>query len=338
MSFILDALRKSEARRRKGEGPNLNEGPAGGDRADSRRRHRRWLGGGLTLVAVLVFAGSAWIGRDLISGQFAQWTGSAPAEFVVPSQRPLLADQIAQPPAPMDRALADARERRDVRRPEPTRPADGDDRRQRPAGDDSEERALPRERIVTDPDQIEAELARRMTEEQQREDAEKRAGASASSLPQRRRQAPLDPARVAEIERQVAEAEARRIETERAAQREADEAARLAELAATPIQPGTDVDPEQPAVRAEPGQPWQSSTSAREYVRRWELPLSIRRNMPDLRLTIHVYAADEAQRFVLVNGERFVVGDQLGEGARLVDIRREGAVVDFRDYRFLLEP
>jgi hypothetical protein len=29
---------------------------------------------------------------------------------------------------------------------------------------------------------------------------------------------------------------------------------------------------------------------------------------------------------------------QLSGGARLVDIRREGAIVDYREHRFLLEP
>jgi len=66
--------------------------------------------------------------------------------------------------------------------------------------------------------------------------------------------------------------------------------------------------------------------------------LSVRRSLPDLKLSIHVFSAEEDGRFVLINGERYVPGDQLSDGARLVDIRREGAIVDFREHRFLLEP
>jgi general secretion pathway protein B len=83
-------------------------------------------------------------------------------------------------------------------------------------------------------------------------------------------------------------------------------------------------------------EPW--SPGGPEYVRVWELPLSIRRNLPELKLSIHVFAAEEDHRFVLVNGERFMTGEMITDSVRLVDIRREGAVVDFRDYRFLLEP
>jgi hypothetical protein len=80
------------------------------------------------------------------------------------------------------------------------------------------------------------------------------------------------------------------------------------------------------------------SDGVAEYVRQWELPLAVRRNLPQLVLNIHVFSPSEEERFVLVNGERYVAGDSLGQGAKLVDIRREGAIVDFRSHRFLLEP
>ncbi|TVQ36543.1 MAG: hypothetical protein EA370_08085 [Wenzhouxiangella sp.] len=343
MSFILDALRKSEARRRMGEGPDLSRAPQGG-RTGKMRRAGRWAGAGVLVVVALAFAGTAWIGRDLISGQLAQWAGSAPPDLAIPSDRPLLAERIAAPPAPLERGLAgapDRPERVSPRREQPPAVDPGHRDRRLPDDDERIDRALPRERIVTDPAEIESELARRMAEEQAHGAEETGESAEPASRLQRRRQAPMDPARVAEIERQVAEAEARRREiereSERAAELEAEEAARLAGLIATPVEPERQQEI-RPETLPEAGEPWRSSTTAREYVRAWELPLSIRRSLPDLRLSIHVYSTDEAQRFVLVNGERFVVGDQLGDGARLVDIRREGAVVDFRDYRFLLEP
>lgn len=303
------------------------------------------MGIGLLLVAVVIMAASAWVGRELISGQIAQWTGSAPSEPMIPADRPLLADQVMPPP--IDRALVGTPELPAVGRPERETAAPADRVRPDRQADPDEapmDRALPRERIVTDPDEIEAELARRLAQEGEAAEGEQEAEVSPSGVPQRRRQVPMETARVAEIERQMAEAEAQRreherevgqvrateaAEAERRARQLRDRAARAEQAPAESTAPGT---------IPEPGQPWSPSAAAAEYVRAWELPLSIRRNMPELRLTIHVYSADEAQRFVLVNGERFVVGDQLGQGARLVDIRREGAIVDFRDYRFLLEP
>lgn len=82
--------------------------------------------------------------------------------------------------------------------------------------------------------------------------------------------------------------------------------------------------------------PWEPERS--EFVRQWELPLSVRRELPSLNLSIHVFATEPESRFVLINGERRIEGDELGQGAQLVEIRREGALVQFRDYRFLLEP
>lgn len=73
------------------------------------------------------------------------------------------------------------------------------------------------------------------------------------------------------------------------------------------------------------------------HLRAWELPLSVRRNLPELDLSIHVFSPVESERFVLINGERYGPGDSIGE-VEIVDISRDGAIVDFRSHRFLLEP
>lgn len=79
---------------------------------------------------------------------------------------------------------------------------------------------------------------------------------------------------------------------------------------------------------------WQPA--APDYLYQWELPLAVRQALPELKLTIHVFASNPADRFVLINGVRFTEGAELGSGAVLAEIRTEGALVDFRDYRFLL--
>ncbi len=73
-----------------------------------------------------------------------------------------------------------------------------------------------------------------------------------------------------------------------------------------------------------------------DYVLPWELPLEVRRELPALDLSMLVYSEDVRHRFVLINGERYREGDSLGDGARLEEIRRNGALVEFRNYRILL--
>ena len=67
----------------------------------------------------------------------------------------------------------------------------------------------------------------------------------------------------------------------------------------------------------------------------WELPQNVRDGMPELRITVLVYADNPDDRFVLVNGRRLGEQDTL-EGVLLDEIRRDGAVFQYRNYRFLV--
>ena len=67
----------------------------------------------------------------------------------------------------------------------------------------------------------------------------------------------------------------------------------------------------------------------------WELPQNVRDSMPELGITVLVYADSPEDRFVLVNGRRMVEQDSL-EGVVLDEIRRDGAVFLYRNYRFLV--
>lgn len=66
----------------------------------------------------------------------------------------------------------------------------------------------------------------------------------------------------------------------------------------------------------------------------WELPYATRRDLPEIKLSMHVYAEQPAQRFVIINGDRQVEGDEVGN-LHLVEIRRDGVVFDFEGVRFL---
>lgn len=69
----------------------------------------------------------------------------------------------------------------------------------------------------------------------------------------------------------------------------------------------------------------------------WELPQGIRDDLPDLRIMVLVYAESPQDRFVLVGGQRLVEQDQYQDGVVLEEIRREGAVFLYRNYRFLVK-
>ncbi|MEP7042570.1 MAG: general secretion pathway protein GspB [Dokdonella sp.] len=67
----------------------------------------------------------------------------------------------------------------------------------------------------------------------------------------------------------------------------------------------------------------------------WELPYATRKDIPELALTMHVYATDPAQRFVVIKGERHAEGDDLGDGLVLKEIRADGMVLDYKGQRFV---
>lgn len=59
-------------------------------------------------------------------------------------------------------------------------------------------------------------------------------------------------------------------------------------------------------------------------------------SLPDMKLDIHVYSANPAERFVFVNMRKYVEGQSLSEGPMLERITPDGAVLNQRGTRFLL--
>jgi general secretion pathway protein B len=60
--------------------------------------------------------------------------------------------------------------------------------------------------------------------------------------------------------------------------------------------------------------------------------------VPPLHLQLHAYSQRPADRFVFINGTRYVEGDRLAEGPQLVTIEPNGAVLSQQGRRFLLAP
>ena len=58
--------------------------------------------------------------------------------------------------------------------------------------------------------------------------------------------------------------------------------------------------------------------------------------LPSLRLELHAFSAQPRERFVFINGRKYVEGDRLAEGPQLVSIEPTGAVLAHSGRRFML--
>lgn len=59
-------------------------------------------------------------------------------------------------------------------------------------------------------------------------------------------------------------------------------------------------------------------------------------DLPELNLELHVFSASPADRFVFINSAKYLEGESLPEGPRLVAITEEGVVMNHRNQAFLL--
>jgi general secretion pathway protein B len=63
---------------------------------------------------------------------------------------------------------------------------------------------------------------------------------------------------------------------------------------------------------------------------------ALKTRIPELRLDLHVFAAQPQDRFVMINMHKLHEGDTLPEGVRVESITPEGAVLSKDGSRFLL--
>ena len=69
----------------------------------------------------------------------------------------------------------------------------------------------------------------------------------------------------------------------------------------------------------------------------WELPDSVRADVPEIKFSVLVYSKNVDDRFVLINGQRLMQGDTVQPGLVVKEIRRDGVVFSYRLYQFLVE-
>jgi hypothetical protein len=58
--------------------------------------------------------------------------------------------------------------------------------------------------------------------------------------------------------------------------------------------------------------------------------------MPELRLDLHVYASNPADRYAFINMRKVREGDITPEGVQVRQITREGVVLEYHGAEFLL--
>lgn len=68
------------------------------------------------------------------------------------------------------------------------------------------------------------------------------------------------------------------------------------------------------------------------------LPMEVRQTLPALHLDVLGYAMKPEDRFVVINFQRYRVGDTAAEGVKVANIVPGGAILEYHGTRFLLPP
>jgi general secretion pathway protein B len=89
--------------------------------------------------------------------------------------------------------------------------------------------------------------------------------------------------------------------------------------------------PSAPTTATPPTKAASAASSAQPYA---ELPFSVRKSLPELRLSMHVYGADPSHRFVVLNDSRLTEGEKTGDEIFVREIRPDGVVLEFQSQRF----
>ena len=68
----------------------------------------------------------------------------------------------------------------------------------------------------------------------------------------------------------------------------------------------------------------------------YQLPFSLRKDIPKLKLNIHVYDKDPDNRIAIINGVRFAIEDMIDDIVLVKDIIPEGVILEFNNRVFLI--
>ena len=95
---------------------------------------------------------------------------------------------------------------------------------------------------------------------------------------------------------------------------------------------------DKPTTKEKPVKDSQSIQPKRQqdYLFLHQIDFAIRKNIPSVKVNIHIYDPLPENRMVLINGERFNIGDTIDDLVTIEDIVQEGVVVKFENVTFLI--
>jgi general secretion pathway protein B len=73
---------------------------------------------------------------------------------------------------------------------------------------------------------------------------------------------------------------------------------------------------------------------AKDVTPYYALAFAVRKELPPLKLSMHVYAADPKQRFVILNQARVEEGETTPDGVELREVRPDGVILEFKGQQF----
>lgn len=299
MSFLLDALRKSERQRRLGETPRIHIPTLGEGTRPKQRPRKLLLALGLVVIALLAWlmflqyssngeSGSPDSELASTTGDAQNLSGSGAGNNAAAAQ-PSLAPQRAAPSA--------------ARQPDNA----GDAGNRLPSALNGANQEQP----VSDINQLAAEIAER----------EARAREAQQRLQTRLQEQAEQQVEEGESERQ-AQADAQASESEPLTVQPFDNPVASEDGPATDQPDGNDA-----------GETWQPQRPG--PISYFELPVEVRQSLPDLSVNIRVYDALPENRFVIIGRERLQEGDSLSESSvKLVEIRRGSLILEYQGYVF----
>jgi general secretion pathway protein B len=326
MSILLDALKKSEERRQLGKVPDIHSAVGVDSTAEAGRR--RWV---LLLLAGVVALGAAWFAWEKFRQPYAPAgsardsaravespPGAAP-EAVGPGPQASVSGEASpgKPPAvprtPVETMASAAADTPSPAKQPPTASQQSDPQKSRVnesfTAFEADPSAVPKK---PKPKQVAPT------------EAQRRAAAKAAAVVVPRQSVAEAQQRTPAEAQQRTPAEAQQRTPAEAQQRTPAEA--TAATVAVPRQAA--------AVNEQAAQPQPPVT---EPISFWELPQGVRDTLPELRITVLVYAERPEDRFLLLGGQRLREKDEYQEGVVLDEIRRDGAVFLYRNYRFLIK-
>lgn len=81
-----------------------------------------------------------------------------------------------------------------------------------------------------------------------------------------------------------------------------------------------------------PSEPVPAPDKTRIYTLR-ELPASIQQELPPFTISVSLYSDDPASRMIKINNQTLREGELLAEGLTLQEIRQDGVIFSYKDYR-----